>query len=216
MKTSLPPGLRLVRTLRIAATGFEKNIIPKREKQRSNSGAKRWVWTSPSTKRTLSRPAARASARPFSRNARQQSRPSTEPCGPVMRASSIAVSPHPQPTSTMLEPRVTSSVRNGTRLCNESPSTRMLRKRSNFSTSTSFQNAVNSSLVAVSTSFMGASGMRVAKPTPVASGGKAAFALLRAATTGSRCRSRCRRAGTASRADPFPRTHRGNRAARPS
>jgi len=40
MNISEPPGRRARRTLRMAFTGFSKNIIPKREKQRSNSGSK--------------------------------------------------------------------------------------------------------------------------------------------------------------------------------
>src|SRR4029450_6381685 len=51
---SRPPGFSALRTLRIAATGLLKNIIPKREKQKSNSGSKRDVCTSAATKRTRS------------------------------------------------------------------------------------------------------------------------------------------------------------------
>ena len=52
----------------------------------------------------------------------------------------IVEAPWPQPTSATFDPRGTSSERNGTRLWYESPSIMMLRKRSNFATSTSFQN----------------------------------------------------------------------------
>jgi hypothetical protein len=36
----VPPGFSAVRMLRKAATGFSKNCVPKREKQKSNSGRK--------------------------------------------------------------------------------------------------------------------------------------------------------------------------------
>ena len=52
----------------------------------------------------LVNPAASASARPASMKAPQQSRPTTEPAGPTRRASSIAVSPQPHPTSSRLSP----------------------------------------------------------------------------------------------------------------
>src|SRR4051812_41776982 len=51
---------------------------------------------------TLVSPAALASRRPYSRKPSQQSTASTEPVGPTKRASSIAVSPKPQPASTTL------------------------------------------------------------------------------------------------------------------
>src|SRR5574340_655384 len=77
MNMNVPPGFSARRTLRIAATGLAKNIVPKREKAKSNPGVNGYVSTSATTKRTLSSPAAFASSRPFCKNASQQSRAST-------------------------------------------------------------------------------------------------------------------------------------------
>src|SRR4029079_1230213 len=40
----IPPGLRLARMLRRPATGFSKNCVPKREKQKSCTGWNGWVY----------------------------------------------------------------------------------------------------------------------------------------------------------------------------
>ena len=93
--------------LRRPATGFSKNCVPKREKQKSCTGWNEWVCTSAARKVTLPIPAARASRRPYSRKPSQQSTASTEPVGPTRRASSIAVSPKPQPASITLSPLLT-------------------------------------------------------------------------------------------------------------
>src|SRR5213078_3434430 len=42
-KATRPPGFKAFRICAKAATGSSKNITPKREKIRSNSGAKGWV-----------------------------------------------------------------------------------------------------------------------------------------------------------------------------
>ncbi len=51
-----PPGARERRTLRIAATGFAKNIVPKRENARSNGCSGSIVWTSATAKTAFATP----------------------------------------------------------------------------------------------------------------------------------------------------------------
>src|SRR5215207_1116340 len=84
-------------------------------------------------------PAALASRRPNSRNPPQQSTARTEPVGPTRPASSIAVSPKPQPASTTLSPLRTASAGKILALWSDNPPTRMWRHRTNLGTRTAFQ-----------------------------------------------------------------------------
>ena len=104
-------------------------------------------------------PAALASCRPNSRKPSQQSIASTEPVGPTILASLMAVSPKPQPTSTTLSPGLTRRVGKIASLCSVNPSTMMCFQRTNFGTRTSFQKSTywlrGGSLCAVSWTDMG-------------------------------------------------------------
>ena len=64
---SRPPGTSALRTLRSAATGLAKNIVPKRENAMSNSPS-RPSSGSHTSKRRLSMPASSASSRAVSTN----------------------------------------------------------------------------------------------------------------------------------------------------
>ena len=74
--------------------------------------------------------------------------PSTYPAGPTRFASSIAVSPKPQPTSTTRPPSGTASCGKIAALWWLSPSTSTCFHRTNFGTSTSFQKSTYSVLSA--------------------------------------------------------------------
>ena len=76
--------------------------------------------------------------------ASQQSMATTRPSGPTLRASSMAVSPKPQPTSSTVSPGLTGRRGSTSALCRDSPPTRMCLNRMNLGASTSFQNWTNS------------------------------------------------------------------------
>lgn len=143
MWTMRPPGLRARRMLRRPATGLAKNIVPNRANTKSNWPVGSAISASPRTKVTLASPRARTAARAKSRNASQQSIPTTLPVGPTLSASFRDVSPKPQPTSSTWSPSRTGSAGNTASLCRDSPSTRMCLKRMNLGASTSFQKRTN-------------------------------------------------------------------------
>jgi hypothetical protein len=78
----------------------------------------------------------------MARNGSQQSMPTALP---VARASSIVVSPNPQPTSSTRSPLFTGWRASATRLCSANPSASTFRNRVNFGTRMSFQTPIASS-----------------------------------------------------------------------
>src|SRR5450759_3404293 len=88
---------------------------------------------------TFCKPSLAASFLPYSRNASQQSSPTTLLFRPTRRASFMAVSPKPQPISRTLSPSLTGNDGKIASLWWVSPSTKMCLYLMNFGTRISFQ-----------------------------------------------------------------------------
>ena len=101
---NVPPGLSDLRTLRIAAPGISKNIVPKRANAWSYGPCRSPHCASPTKKRALSAPAWRASASAARTKFSAQSTPTASPVGPTRLAMRTVLSPKPQPTSSTRAP----------------------------------------------------------------------------------------------------------------
>ena len=144
--TSLPSGSRASRTLRRAATGLAKNIVPIRENASSKRSPKAAFSMSATSKRTLPMPACAASCFAVWMNRGAASTPRTSPVGPTRPAIRCVVSPKPQPMSSTRSPARGGTTRRASSPCAPSPVVMRWRNRTNASNSGPSQARIASSL----------------------------------------------------------------------